>query len=134
MTCKLAQEIMLGRHDDDLPDIVKAVGERAVTTRTEVRWRLTLDDLVVDEDNLTLFELERVEAITGKSWLAIDPRRKASHCIAFLQAALESREGLSADDARERLGGLTVKQVADDVLSEYVVQPAPFGSASESSS
>lgn len=134
MTCKLAQEILIGRHDDDLPDLVKAIGERAVTTRTEVRWRLTLGDLVVDEDNLTLFELERVEKITGQSWLAIDPRRKASHCIAFLQAALEAREGLSADDARGRLKDITAKTVADEVLSEYVVQPAPFDSASESSS
>lgn len=128
--CKIAQEILIGRHDDDLPALVKAIGERAVTTRTEVRWRLTLGDLVVDEENLTLLELERVENLTGKSWLVVDPRKTAGYCIAMLQAAIESREGLSPDDARKRLTDITAKQIADEVLSEYVVQPAPFGSES----
>jgi hypothetical protein len=125
---KLAQEILIGRHDDHLKELVEAIGQRAVETRTEVRWRLTFDDLVVDEDNVTLLELERVEQLTDRTWLTVQPRNKASHCLAFLQAALEQRKGLSASDARDQLAGLTARQVVDGVLSEYVVSPAPFDS------
>lgn len=133
MPSELAKEIALGRHDDDLPEIVEAVGLRAVERRVEVRWRLTFGDLVIDEENLTLDELVRVEELTGKTWLTLDPKRSARAARAFILAALESREGLSPADAAERLSDVTAHEVGDGV-SEYAVADAPFDSASESSS
>jgi hypothetical protein len=126
---KFMQEVALGRHDDRLGELMQSVGSQALQTRTMIRWRLTLGDLVVDEDNLTLLEAERCEKLTGQSWHALDPRRSASTCAAIMQAAIECRDGVSSAEARERLAPVTVKAWADDVFSEYTVSPAPFDSA-----
>lgn len=127
MTCKLAQEIMLGRHDDDLPDIVKAVGERAVATSTQVAWRLRYEDIEVTELDLTLNELERVETLSGKTWWRIDPRnRNNSSAVpkALIRALLESRKGMSPEDAEKKVGEHTVRDLVG--AFDEVVVPAPF--------
>jgi hypothetical protein len=124
------QHVMLGRWDSHFPDVIKVIGERALVAGGGVRWRLTWDDegIVVDEDNLTLLEVERVEQLTGKTWLSLEPRSSARDCVAFLTAALEARKGLSKDEVRERLSSLTTKQVGE-MLGEYLSEPpVPFGS------
>jgi hypothetical protein len=129
-----AQHVMLGRWDRHLGLIVKAIGERAVVAAGGVRWRLNWadQDLVVDEDNLTLLEVERAEQLSGKTWLSLNPRQSAKDCIAFLQAAVELRKEMSAKDARAALSGLTMRQVGD-MLVEYVADgPVPFDSADPS--
>ena len=131
MASKLAKEIALGRHDEDLPEIVEAVGLRAVERRVEVRWRLTFGDIVIDEDSITVGELCRVEEMTGKTWVVLNPRRSAGAAKAFLQAALEHREDLSAADASARVDAMSASDLAG-ALTEYVIDDAPFEQAPES--
>lgn len=136
MTCKLAQEILIGRHDDDLSDIVQAVGDRAVQVGSQVRWQIKYDDLTIDESTVTLDELERVEEITGKTWWRLDPRMPSNGSgvtRAWIQAVLESRKGMTAEDARADIGSKTMEEMGD-ILGEEVVTPGPFDSGSETTS
>lgn len=131
---QLAKDVALGRYDAELPALVQAVGLRAVQLKTEVRWRITVDELVIDEENVTLGELERVEAITGRTWLQVEPRQRARDCAAFMRAAMEARSGIDAATAADRVRAMTALEVMAS-LSEYLVEaPAPFESASETSS
>lgn len=131
---QIAKDLAMGRYDAEIPAIVEAVALRANQLKTDVRWRITLEDLVVDEENVTLDELVRVEELTKRTWLSVDPRKSARDCKAFMQAVLESRAGLSAAEAVERLGSMRAPEIMA-ALAEYVVEPpAPFDSPSESSS
>lgn len=130
---KFCQELTLGRHDDNLPALLEAFGGRIIAKSAKVRWRITLDlpDLsgfCVDEDNLTLLEMETAERLGGVSWLTLDPRQSAKKAIAVLTAALMHRHELTESEARERLSGLTAMQVAQSV-SEYLSDADPFPSA-----
>lgn len=130
---KFCQELALGRHDDDLPTLLEAFGARVVAKAARVRWRITLDlpDLpafTVDEDNLTLLEMETAERMSGSSWLTLDPRQSAKKAVAILSAALVHRVGLTEAGARERLSGVTTMHAAGAV-SEYLADADPFPSA-----
>lgn len=126
---KLVEELLIGRHDARLSDLFAAFRHRVTDLGGATRWRLTWDDLVVDEDNLTLLECETAERLSGKTWVSLTPQTAAHDCVAILAAALVHRRGMSASEARDALAALTVKQVADEVLSEYLAVPAPFDSA-----
>lgn len=127
---KLIADLALGRYDDRLTDLFSAFTHRLVAKGGAVRWRLTWDDLVIDEDNMTLLECETAERLAGKTWLTLDPKRSAQDCTALLAAALHHRKSLPLDQAREALSALTVRRVVDDVLSEYLSDPDPFSESS----
>lgn len=123
---KFLEELVLGRHDGRLEDLFGAFRTRVEQKDGDVRWRLTLDDLVVDEDNLTLLECETAERLSGQSWLTLDPKMSAHNCVSILIAALMHREGLTGKEARERIGSLTAMEIATNVRSEYLAVPAPL--------
>lgn len=120
---KFTEELALGRHDDDLPRLVEAIGGRIVAAGGGTRWRISLADVVVDEDNLTLDECEKIEKATGRSWLTLSPAHSATQARAVLRVALQSRLGLSDAETDDRLSKITVREVAE-ALSEYAVVPA----------
>jgi hypothetical protein len=126
---KLIEELLIGRHDERLSDLFSAFRHRVSELGGATRWRLTWDDLVVDEENLTLLECETAERLSGKTWVSLTPQVAAHDCAAILSSALMHRRGVTAAEARDTIAGLTVKQIADEVLSEYLAVPAPFDSA-----
>jgi hypothetical protein len=130
---KLCEELALGRHDDRLQDLAEAVGHRIVTKGAKMRWRITvtlgdLGELVVDEDNVTLDEMETAERLAGATWLTLDPRQSARKMRAVLAAAVMHRHGLTEADALEALSGLGALAVVES-LSEYMADADPFPSA-----
>lgn len=126
---KFLADLALGRMDDRLEDLFLGFVSRLSNAGGAVRWRLTWDGLVVDEENLTLLECETAEQLAGKTWLTLSTR-SAHDCVSILSAALVHRRGLSVVEARDALAGLTVAEVAGVVRSEYLAVPDPFVSAS----
>lgn len=132
---KVCQEIALGRHDDRLPELHKALGGRFVAMSAKPRWRftVTVDDelLTVDEDNLTIDEMEDAERMASCTWLTLDPRGSARKAKAMIVAALMHRRGLTESEAREKVAPLTVMDLTA-AFSEYVTDADPFPSADPS--
>ena len=133
---KFCQEVAIGRHDDDLQPIAEAIGQRIVSKGARLRWRLTVElpdigTLVVDEDNVTLLEMETAERIAGCTWLTLDPRQSARKMHAVIAAALIHRNGMTEADATEAMGGLTALDVVRS-LSEYMADADPFPGAGPS--
>ena len=126
---KAVEELLIGRYDDRLTELYAAFRQRLVDLNGATRWRLSWDDIVVDEDNLTLLECETAERLSGKTWVALNPQVAAHDCVAILTAALVHRRSITPSEARDALAGLTVMQVADEVRTEYLAVPAPFDSA-----
>lgn len=131
---KFCEELAIGRHDDDLPTLLEAFGARVVAKSARVRWRftVTLDDLgtlVVDEDNLTLLEMETAERLAGCTWLTLDPRGSAHKATAILTAAIMHRHDLDESDARKALSGLSTMHLLGDAFTEYLSDADPFPSA-----
>ena len=123
---KLLQEIIIGRHDDRLADLFTVFRTRLEQKGGAVRWRLSWDDIVVDEDNLTLLECETAERLSGKSWITLSPTNSAHDCVSVLTAAVHHRREVTITEARAMLADLTVMDVADKVRSEYLAVPAPL--------
>jgi hypothetical protein len=75
-----------------------------------VAWVLTFDGQVYREADLTIDEAERIEVATSSTWRAINPLRSAKHARAILETFLVSRAGMTAEDARSKVGALTVDE------------------------
>jgi hypothetical protein len=130
---KLCEELALGRHDDRLQDLAEAVGHRIVSRGAKLRWRITValpdvGTLVVDEDNVTLDEMETAERLAGCTWLTLDPRQSARKMRSVLTAAVMHRCDRSEAEAVEVLAGLGALEVVK-ALSEYLADADPFPSA-----
>lgn len=81
-------------------------------------WVITFDGQVFREADLTIDEAERMEIATNTSWRFINPLRSAGHARAILQTLLETRTGLSADDAKAKVGALKVSDFLDLLSAE----------------
>lgn len=64
-------------------------------------------------DDLTLDEAIEVERDTGETWLRLNPYRSAVHAKAILAAFLARTVG--ADEARRRVGEMSVSAVVDSI-------------------
>lgn len=121
----IAQRIAAGDHDGNLMPILEAIQGRFASSATGLRWQLKLGDLCVSEDDLTLNEAYAIEKAAACNWVEIDPVRSANHCRALVAVCLESRLGLSRDEAEARLAALTVSELVD-AISRVEVTPVPL--------
>jgi len=122
-------DILGGRCDADLMEVLNAINRRATGAAVARRWRVSLDGTTLTEDDLTLDEAVEIEELTGTTWASISPLNTAAHCRAILRVMLTRRAGLSEADADARLGKATVTEIMGS-LELYGVQPAPFDSES----
>lgn len=86
-------------------------------------WKLTLEDFVLRESDLTIGDAERLEKETDTTWRFITPTRSASHAKALLKLALE-RKGLSPDEAEQQTLAMTVDAYFD-LLSDDAEDDLP---------
>lgn len=104
-------------------------------------WRVRVGDTWRNTDDLTLDEVEAVEAASGVPWGFMNPLRSVSTAKAIYAAFLVS-DGDSDADARTKVGALTMKTakhtfryVEDDDLPDNwedglpVVDPKPAAGA-----
>ena len=125
-TKKVVDEILLGRHNGALPEIIAAC--KLVDEGNRVQWRLSIDGLPeITTQNVTMFELDRFERVSGVLWADYlgNPLVSMRLLAALLSAVLTEREGLDGPAIRERLKGLTAdKAVAG--FSHYEVDGVPL--------
>ncbi len=123
---KLVQEILIGRHNGALPEIIAAC--KLVDNGNRVHWRLAIEGLPeITTQNVTMYELDRVERLSGLSWVQIagDPLALMRITAALLSAVLIEREGLTPEQVKDRLQGLTADQVVAG-FSYYEVDDVPL--------
>lgn len=121
----IAQRIAAGDFDGDLMPVLEAIQGRFASQATGLRWQLSLGDLLVTEDDLTLNEAYAIEKAAACNWVEIDPVRSANHCRAVVGVCLESRLNLSHAEVEARLDALTVSELVD-AISRREVTPVPL--------
>jgi len=127
--------ILAGDYDGDLVELIDAVRARAAAEASSLRWRITFDGDVWDEDTVTIGEMRFVEKFTGKSWANIgSPMSSASVLAAFIVAHLHKVKGMTLADAIDKVDALTAGD-AIGLVSEYeVVAPGPKDESTASTS
>lgn len=75
-------------------------------------WRIEFEGEVYRDGDLTLGQCERIEELTGRSWLMIHPVRWAKDALAVLTVCVADRTGKPVDDVRGRFAAMK----ADDVM------------------
>lgn len=113
--------ILAGEHDVVLGQVWQAVATRAVAT--DARWRVELPSVgvTVTEDDLTLDEAYLIEKETGTPFVAFNPVALAAHVRALLLVVLQTRHGLTAEQAVERIRAVTKTEVVAAV-SRYTTE------------
>lgn len=108
-TDKVIAEILAGRHDGKLLDIVKAVAKRGESGETGLLWRIDLDGDIWDAETVTLGELRYVEQVTGLSWFQLDPKKYMLHFAALVTAHYKA-QGLDHEAALAKADGISQTQ------------------------
>ncbi len=120
---RVVQNTKLGVYDGRLQEIMEAIQFRAAGGATAFRWKLTLEDVEVTEDNVTLGELVDIEKELDVSWVSINPARSAQQCATILRVCVATRSDLSEDAAKEKVDALTAGDILDLIDQYEVVRP-----------
>lgn len=73
-------------------------------------WVLNFDGHTFREADLTIDEAERMEVATNLTWRFINPLRSAGNARAVLEVLLQTRLGMSAEEAKAKVGALKVDE------------------------
>lgn len=103
-------------------------------------WRIEFEGEVYREGDLTLGQCERIEELTGRSWLVIHPLKWAKDARAILSVVVADRTSKSVDVVRGRLAEMKADEfidlvkvemleVDDDTPTEYVDGNPPLADA-----
>lgn len=120
-------QIAAGHWNGHLDEVVAAVTAQVVKGAVGFRWRIDIPEMVtVDEDDLTLAEVERVAELAG-----VGPARLTrEHMLnspkvlrAVLRARLETN-GATPDESADKTGGLKMNDLVD-CIGQYEVNPDP---------
>lgn len=76
-------------------------------------WHIEFEGEVYRDADLTLGQCERLEELTGRSWLNIHPIRYAKDALAVLTVVVADRTGQPVDTLRTRLASLRADEVID---------------------
>lgn len=126
----IAQRVAAGDLDGSLAIILEALQARFSEGAAALKWTIDCEPLglKMSEDDLTLDEAMLIETMSGCTWAEIDPVRSATHCRAILAACISQRQGLTPEEATEKLKPLKVVELLRSIKREEV-NPAPLDSA-----
>ncbi len=111
---QIAMDMAIGKYDDELAVIFESFLLRLDETDRSRKWSLTLSDLNVTQDDLTLGECARLERESGQDWQQMSgPLASAEHARRFLVLLFETRLKLPAVDAIARADAMPVNDVTD---------------------
>lgn len=89
-------------------------------------WKLTYEGAEHREDDLTIAQAERIEALIGESWLGIVPLRSAKHAKAILTVMHAASTGEAEAAVSARVDAMRVSdfltcvgKYEDDLPSVY---------------
>lgn len=125
-TDRIVMEIAAGRCDARLHDVATAIGVRIQATATTFGWRFQFDGVDVSELDVTLDEWARIQRVCGVPWTAINPEGNLDQILGVGTVLLETRGGLTADEAQARMGALTLNDMPGLFTTEQ--RTAPFDS------
>lgn len=141
---KVIGQVMIGRCDGGLVEIVKACAARTREIGSAWQWRMTFTgtvngveivDDVWDLDTVQIGELSQAEILVGNgtSYMELDPKRLMWHRVVILVAHLHKVHGVPLAAAIGYAEKLSHKE-QDDMIDMYEVSAAPKDEASPSSS
>lgn len=73
-------------------------GKQLPQPPVETRWQFTWDGELYREDDVTFGEAERIEKLTGQSWLVMNPLRSAVQAVAIITVMVATRKGRDEDE------------------------------------
>jgi hypothetical protein len=114
------QQIAAGRHDEHIGELLKAITDRVREASVVMAWRITVGDLTVRDDELTLIEADLIERGTGQTWEALNPTTSAQDCLAILSVLFHTRKNLDPEAAKAEAGKLTLADIASAITTEQV--------------
>ena len=125
-TKRLIAKILAGHHDAELDSINEAIIKRTQEVDgPDVHWKVTLEDLAITEDDLTLDECVRWEKESGFNWRFLRPTNSAQIVTTLLTILYQTRKELSEDDAVAKVGAMKAAQV-EAAISSVVVERLPL--------
>lgn len=89
------------------------------------KWQFTFGDHVLSENDITVGQAERIEALTGESWLRINPLRSAKHARAIVVVMLADASGRDEEDVAAEIRAMKTNDFLN--LLEYVDDDKPTG-------
>lgn len=116
---KVVADVLAGKHDGHLEDILLAINKRATDGRVTFVWRITLDGESWDALTVTAGELRQAERITGRPWHRIDPRERIDDFVALVVAHYRAK-GNSIELAVALAEQLTPVEIGK-ALDEYEI-------------
>ena len=81
-------------------------------------WRIDFEGEVYREGDLTLEECGKVERLTDRSWLHINPVKFAQDAVAIIAVMHNARKGEPVDVVLDRFGKLKPAQYLDMLTLE----------------
>lgn len=73
-------------------------------------WTLKVEGQVVREHDLTLGEVELLEAATSETWRTLNPLRSAGCAKAMYVVLLQQRSGMNVEAATKQADGMLVTE------------------------
>lgn len=129
-TDRVVGEILAGGHDGNVLKIIEAVQTRMAQGSTQTYWRIRYDGFEVTEQSITAGEMRTVcDLLTAargqRVWMGdVHPEMEPGDFIAVLSTALQTRQGLSLNDAVKRCEAIPMQQLRESV-DLFEVSPAP---------
>lgn len=129
-TAKVTADILAGRHDGKLIQIIEAIQHRMASGAAQTYWRIRWDDLEVTEQSITAGEMRTViqylSAARGKRVTVVDvhPELEPGDFIAVLATVLQSRKDIPLKEAEKQIGDVPMADLLAAV-DVYEVAPAP---------
>ncbi len=120
--------LMEGGYDDHLSDLFTAVLSRVREMDASTSWKITIGDVEVLRDDITLDEWATAEKLAGKSWAHLQVRLVATDMRAVITALYHHRSELgelSLDEAKAKAGALSGSEMFDRI-EDVVVQRPPL--------
>jgi len=126
---KVIAEILAGRHDGNLGELMEAVVEHMRATSIRMYWRFNLDGDTWDQDTVTTGELVLAEELLSTekrpmSYTELEPLKFLHHRTALLVAHLYKVRGLKKPEALARVEALTLAE-QEKLMDMYEVGDAP---------
>lgn len=129
-TAKVTADILAGRHDGKLVQIIEAIQHRMASGAAQTYWRIRWDDLEVTEQSITAGEMRTVlqylSAARGQRVMMLDvhPEVEPGDFIAVLATVLQSRKDIPLKEAERQIEAIPIADLLAAV-DIYEMAPAP---------
>ena len=123
ITALAVAQILDGRHDGRLKEIVDAIQKREADGDVDFVWKIDLNGESWDRRSATVGELRWAEQATGIRWKFLDPSHSMEHFAALVTGHYYKAQGLSHEEALAKADAITEEQAAAAVSDYELVNP-----------